>query len=68
MAKYVVLIPGNVTTWEALPQAEKERVFGGHADQLQADVGDGLEQLLRAADGDDDLYHAANDDAAKSAG
>ena len=32
MAKYVVLIPGNETTWEALPQAEKERVFGGHAE------------------------------------
>jgi hypothetical protein len=32
MAKYVVLIPGNETTWEALPQAEKERVFGAHAE------------------------------------
>ena len=32
MAKYVVLIPGNETAWEALPQAEKERVFGGHAE------------------------------------
>jgi hypothetical protein len=30
MAKYVVLIPGNEETWEALPQEEKERVFGGH--------------------------------------
>ena len=32
MAKYVVLIPGNETTWETLSQEEKERVFGAHAD------------------------------------
>ena len=31
MAKYVVLIPGNEETWEALPQEEKERTFGAHA-------------------------------------
>jgi hypothetical protein len=32
MAKYVVLIPDNETTWEALPQEDKERVFGAHAE------------------------------------
>jgi hypothetical protein len=32
MSKYVVLIPGNESTWETLPQEEKERVFGAHAD------------------------------------
>lgn len=31
MAKYVVLIPGNEETWEALPQEEKDRTFGAHA-------------------------------------
>jgi hypothetical protein len=35
MAKYVVLIPGNETEWEALPQTEKERVFGAHAEFAQ---------------------------------
>jgi hypothetical protein len=32
MAKYVVLIPGNESTWEETPQDEKERVFGAHAE------------------------------------
>lgn len=32
MAKYVVLIPDNETTWAAKPPAEKEQVFGAHAD------------------------------------
>jgi hypothetical protein len=32
MAKYVVLIPGNEQTWEALPQEDKEKVFGAHTD------------------------------------
>jgi hypothetical protein len=30
MAKYVVLIPGNESAWDALAQEEKERVFGAH--------------------------------------
>ena len=41
---------------------------GGHAGQLPADLGDGVEQLLRPADGDDDLHHAADDDPAEPAG
>jgi hypothetical protein len=32
MAKYVVLIPGNESEWDALPQEEKERVFGAHTE------------------------------------
>ena len=32
MAKYVVLIPGNEREWDALPQEEKERVFGAHTE------------------------------------
>lgn len=32
MAKYVVLIPGNETTWDALPQEDKDRVFGAHTE------------------------------------
>lgn len=32
MAKYVVLIPGNESTWEARPQAEKDQVFAAHAE------------------------------------
>ena len=34
-------------------------VPGGHAGQFPADFGDSLERLLRAADGHDDLHHAA---------
>ena len=30
MAKYVVLIPGNETAWDATPQADKERVYNAH--------------------------------------
>ena len=30
MAKYVVLVPGNEDTWEATPQADKERVYNAH--------------------------------------
>ena len=41
---------------------------GRHAGQLPADLGDGLEQLLRPADGHDDLHHAADGDAAEPAG
>ena len=41
---------------------------GRHAGQLPADLGDRLEQLLRPADGDDDLHHAADDDAPEPAG
>jgi hypothetical protein len=32
MAKYVVLIPGDETTWESTPQEEKERVYQAHTD------------------------------------
>jgi hypothetical protein len=32
MAKYIVLIPGNESTWEALPQEAKEQVVGAHAE------------------------------------
>ena len=32
MSKYIVLIPGNESTWEALPSEEKETVVGAHAE------------------------------------
>ena len=41
---------------------------GRHAGQFPADLGDRLERLLRPADGDDDLHHAADDDAPEPAG
>ena len=30
MTEYVVLLPGNEATWEAVDAAEKERVYGKH--------------------------------------
>ena len=41
---------------------------GGHSGQLPADLGDRLEQLLRPADGNDDLHDAADDDPPEPAG
>ena len=41
---------------------------GRHAGQLPPDLGDGLERLLRPADGNDDLHHAAHDDAPEPPG
>ena len=43
-------------------------VPAGHAGPFQADVGDGVERLLRPADGFDDLHHAADDDAPEPPG
>ena len=41
---------------------------GGHADQLPPDIGDGDEQLLRAAAWQPDLRHGGHGDAAEPAG
>lgn len=32
MAKYVVLIPGNESAWDATPQSEKEQVYLAHSE------------------------------------
>jgi hypothetical protein len=32
MSKYIVLIPGDESTWDALPSEEKEKVVGAHAE------------------------------------
>jgi hypothetical protein len=50
---YVVLLPGDESTWESTPQAEKERVYGIHREFAAA-----LEERGHRVTGGAELAHS----------